>query len=78
MDNTDGIIGSVHYFSPEQARGGYVDEKSDIYSLGIVMYEMLTGRVPFDGDNPVNIALMHINGEMTPPSKLVAGVPPGS
>ncbi len=76
VDNTDGIIGSVHYFSPEQARGGYVDEKSDIYSLGIVMYEMLTGRVPFDGDNPVNIALMHINGEMTPPSKLVAGVPP--
>lgn len=76
VDNTDGIIGSVHYFSPEQARGGYVDEKSDIYSLGIVMYEMLTGRVPFDGDNPVNIALMHINGEMVPPSKLVDGVPP--
>lgn len=76
VDNTEGIIGSVHYFSPEQARGGYVDEKSDIYSLGIVMYEMLTGRVPFDGDNPVNIALMHINGEMVPPSKLVAGVPP--
>ena len=76
VDNTEGIIGSVHYFSPEQARGGYVDEKSDIYSLGIVMYEMLTGRVPFDGDNPVNIALMHINGEMVPPSKLVDGVPP--
>lgn len=76
VDNTEGIIGSVHYFSPEQARGGYVDEKSDIYSLGIVMYEMLTGRVPFDGDNPVNIALMHINGEMVPPSKLVTGVPP--
>lgn len=76
VDNTDGIIGSVHYFSPEQARGGYVDEKSDIYSLGIVMYEMLTGRVPFDGDNPVNIALMHINGEMVPPSRVVGGVPP--
>lgn len=76
VDNTDGIIGSVHYFSPEQARGGYVDEKSDIYSLGIVMYEMLTGNVPFDGDNPVNIALMHINGEMTRPSELVDGVPP--
>ena len=69
--NTEGIIGSVHYFSPEQARGGYVDEKSDIYSLGIVMYEMLTGNVPFDGDNPVNIALMHINGEMTRPSQVV-------
>ena len=76
VDNTEGIIGSVHYFSPEQARGGYVDEKSDIYSLGIVMYEMLTGKVPFDGDNPVNIALMHINGEMTPPSQVVSGVPP--
>lgn len=76
VDSTDGIIGSVHYFSPEQARGGYVDEKSDIYSLGIVMYEMLTGNVPFDGDNPVNIALMHINGEMTPPSELVSGIPP--
>ena len=76
VDNTDGIVGSVHYFSPEQARGGYVDEKSDIYSLGIVMYEMLTGQVPFDGDNPVNIALQHINSEMTPPSELVDGVPP--
>lgn len=76
VDNTDGIVGSVHYFSPEQARGGYVDEKSDIYSLGIVMYEMLTGQVPFDGDNPVNIALQHINSEMTPPSQLVDGVPP--
>ncbi len=76
VDSTDGIIGSVHYFSPEQARGGYVDEKSDIYSLGIVMYEMLTGNVPFDGDNPVNIALMHINGEMIPPSELVDGIPP--
>ncbi|MDO4517684.1 MAG: Stk1 family PASTA domain-containing Ser/Thr kinase [Bacillota bacterium] len=76
VDNTDGIVGSVHYFSPEQARGGYIDEKSDIYSLGIVMYEMLTGQVPFDGDNPVNIALQHINSEMTPPSELVGGVPP--
>lgn len=77
VDNTDGgIMGSVHYFSPEQARGGYVDEKSDIYSLGIVMYEMLTGRVPFDGDNPVNIALMHINSEMVHPSKLISGIPP--
>lgn len=54
-------MGSVHYFSPEQARGGYVDFKSDIYSLGIVMYEMATGELPFDSDAPVSIALMHIN-----------------
>lgn len=73
---TSRIIGSVHYFSPEQARGAYVDERSDIYSLGIVLYEMLTGQVPFDGDNPVQVALMHINDEITPPSKLVSGIPP--
>ncbi len=77
VDQTaEAIMGSVHYFSPEQARGGYVDEKSDIYSLGIVMYEMLTGNVPFDGENPVNVALKHINEEMLPPSKLVSGIPP--
>lgn len=77
VDQTaEAIMGSVHYFSPEQARGGYVDEKSDIYSLGIVMYEMLTGQVPFDGENPVNVALKHINEEMVPPSRLVSGIPP--
>ncbi len=72
----DMVMGSVHYFSPEQARGGYVDAKSDIYSLGIVMYEMLTGRVPFDADSPVAVALMHINDPMTPPSYFVSGIPP--
>lgn len=60
-------MGSVHYISPEQARGGYSDEKSDIYSLGITMYEMVTGRVPFEGENNVAVALMHIQGEMIPP-----------
>ena len=78
MDKTDeAIMGSVHYFSPEQARGGYVDEKSDIYSLGILLFEMLTGRVPFDGDNPVTVALMQINEEITPPSVFAHNIPPG-
>lgn len=76
VNNGDMVMGSVHYFSPEQARGGYVDEKSDIYSLGIVLYEMITGKVPFDGDNPINVALMHINNDMVPPSQLVSGIPP--
>ncbi|MDR3072976.1 MAG: PASTA domain-containing protein [Clostridiales Family XIII bacterium] len=74
---SDVIIGSVHYFSPEQGRGQFVDEKSDIYSLGIVLYEMLTGKVPFDADTPVAIAVMHMNDPMIPPSKMVGGVPPG-
>lgn len=76
LTETSKIIGSVHYFSPEQARGSYVDERSDIYSLGIILYEMLTGKVPFDGDNPVQVALMHINDEIVPPSRLVSGIPP--
>jgi len=76
LTETSKIIGSVHYFSPEQARGSYVDERSDIYSLGIILYEMLTGKVPFDGDNPVQVALMHINDEIIPPSRIVSGIPP--
>ncbi|MCL2436770.1 MAG: Stk1 family PASTA domain-containing Ser/Thr kinase [Clostridiales bacterium] len=76
VDNDGMVMGSVHYFAPEQARGGYVDEKSDIYALGIVLYEMLTGKVPFDGNNPVSIALMHVNDEMVPPSKIASGIPP--
>ncbi len=68
-------MGSVHYISPEQARGGYCDERSDIYSLGITMYEMLTGRVPFEGDSTVAVALQHIQGEMVPPRVLDPVIP---
>ena len=64
---TTNAAGSVHYISPEQARGGYSDEKSDIYSLGITMYEMVTGRVPYDGENNVAVALQHIQAAMIPP-----------
>jgi len=75
ITNTGNVIGSVHYFSPEQARGGYTDEKSDIYSLGVVMYEMLTGRLPFEGESPIAVALKHIQEEPVPPSKIVPRIP---
>ncbi len=68
-------IGSVHYFSPEHARGGYTDAKSDIYSLGVVMYEMLTGRVPFDADTPVSVALKHMQEKAVEPIKLNPSIP---
>lgn len=70
-------IGSVHYLSPEQARGGYMDEKSDIYSLGIVLYEMLTGKTPFDGDTPIGVALKHIQETPAPPANLKEKIPDG-
>lgn len=68
-------MGSVRYLSPEQARGGYSDSRSDIYSMGITMYEMATGRVPFDGDNSVAIALMHLRKEITPPRDYFPDIP---
>ncbi len=70
-------IGSVHYFSPEQARGGFIDEKSDLYSLGIALYEMVTGKVPFDGDSPVAVALKHIQEMPLEPHKIVPSLPYG-
>ena len=68
-------IGSVHYFSPEHARGGYTDAKSDLYSLGVVMYEMVTGRVPFDADTPVSVALKHMQEEPEEPIELNPNLP---
>ncbi|TCO78983.1 Stk1 family PASTA domain-containing Ser/Thr kinase [Marinisporobacter balticus] len=75
VTNTGNIIGSVHYFSPEQARGGYIDEKSDLYSLGIVLYEMATGKVPFEGESPISVALKHINEDIIPPSLINEYIP---
>lgn len=72
---TSNAMGSVHYASPEQARGGYVDHRSDIYSLGIVLYEMVTGRVPFDGDTAVAVAVKHLQEEMVPPSVYCKEIP---
>lgn len=72
---TSNAMGSVHYLSPEQARGGFSDEKSDIYSLGVTMYEMLTGRVPFIGDNTVSVALCHLQDDPIPLRDLEPGIP---
>ncbi len=71
------VVGSVHYISPEQARGGYSDERSDIYSLGITMYEMVTGRVPFEGDNTVTVALAHLEEPIAPPGIYIPEIPLG-
>lgn len=76
LTNTGNVIGSVYYISPEQARGGYTDEKTDLYSLGTVMYEMSTGRVPFMAESPVVIALKHIQDEVTKPSDINPKIPP--
>lgn len=75
VTTTSNVLGSVHYFSPEQARGGYTDEKSDIYSLGIVMYEMITGKVPYDGESPISVALKHIQEEIVLPSQIDNTIP---
>jgi len=76
LQHTGTIIGSVHYFSPEQAKGGAVGAKSDIYSLGVVLYEMLTGIVPFDGESAISIALQHLQDEPRPIREIKPEVPP--
>lgn len=75
VTTTSNVLGSVHYFSPEQARGGYTDEKSDIYSLGIVMYEMITGKVPYESDSPISVALKHVQEEIVPPREIDPLIP---
>lgn len=74
---TKEALGSVHYISPEQAKGGRVDNRSDLYSLGVVMYEMTTGRPPYDGESPVAVAIQHINGKASLPSTLNPNIPGG-
>jgi eukaryotic-like serine/threonine-protein kinase len=75
MTETGSIVGTAQYLSPEQARGGEVDQRSDLYSLGVVLYELLTGRTPFDGDTPVEIAMKHLSNVPQPPSTLRKDVP---
>jgi serine/threonine-protein kinase len=76
MTEAGSIVGTAQYLSPEQARGGEVDPRSDLYSLGIVLYELLTGKTPFDGETPVEIAMKHLSNTAQPPSKLRPDVPP--
>jgi eukaryotic-like serine/threonine-protein kinase len=75
MTETGSIVGTAQYLSPEQARGGEVDQRSDLYSLGVVLYELLTGKTPFEGDTPVEIAMKHLSNAPKPPSKLRPDIP---
>ena len=75
ITNTTSIIGSAHYLSPEQAKGTYIDFRSDLYSFGIVLYEMVTGRLPFEGDSPVTVALKHLQEEPVPPKNINPAIP---
>jgi serine/threonine-protein kinase len=75
VTNSNKVIGTAHYFSPEQAKGNFVDGRTDIYSLGIVMYEMITGRVPYNAESCITIAMMHIQEPVTPPIEIIADIP---
>lgn len=77
LTNSNKVIGSAHYFSPEQAKGSYVDARTDIYSLGVVIYEMVTGRVPYDAESPVSVALKHLQEPVVPPRYINSNVPEG-
>ena len=75
ITNSDKVIGTAHYFSPEQAKGNFVDGRTDIYSLGIVMYEMVTGKVPYNADSAITIAMMHIQEPVIPPKEVILDLP---
>ena len=75
LTNTTTIMGSAHYFSPEQAKGSFIDTRTDLYSFGVVLYEMVTGKLPFEADSPVTIALKHIQEEVVPPKQLNSKIP---
>jgi eukaryotic-like serine/threonine-protein kinase len=77
LTNTGNLEGTVHYFSPEQARGGYTDAKTDLYSLGIVMYEMATGKLPFEGESPITVALKHLQQDIELPSRINPNISEG-